>query len=523
MGNVPAGNKIVLNIIGPDKNVNIIDSNMREELYSNENGWQASPNSILTWLLDFSDGTYYGNPLNHGYASLSNKADVYFREYFEIDLQNKTVEKVSSMLGVTPEHWTGGASEENWARLGDIEYEIKNASGAVLRNGVLATKNQIRDQYENLTYYAGDRRFAWYETNLSSPLTLEKDKGYYLELFSPNTTPEPRYTCDAPNIRPWINPAYPNAGPSFLSLTTYDGSSSYFERWDANSGAIWKQDGYQRDVSLKFKLVDVYNGKITSISKDAESIGSAGDVWKQIKYEGSVPSGTSVDIAVNSPSYGGFVTVENNAVSGTTYDLPSCAQERYASWRLVLHTSDSSITPEIDNVTFINGADGDRGTISGTVTSTTGAPIQGATVQTSSYSNTTNSSGEYTITLVVGNYTITASATGYQSQSKPAEVTASKTTPLDFQLVFVDSSHKVIVYPNPYIKGKSNGQKISFVNLPKEAVIKIYNSGGELAKELIAGVEGKAEWNISDLHSGVYLYVVSSPEGVKKGKVSIIK
>ena len=74
------------------------------------------------------------------------------------------------------------------------------------------------------------------------------------------------------------------------------------------------------------------------------------------------------------------------------------------------------------------------GTISGTVTNTTGALIHGSTVSINGYSNTTNSTGGYTITLPVGNYTVTASATGYQSQSKPAEATANQTTTIDFQL-----------------------------------------------------------------------------------------
>ncbi|MFH1429500.1 MAG: carboxypeptidase regulatory-like domain-containing protein [Candidatus Margulisiibacteriota bacterium] len=85
------------------------------------------------------------------------------------------------------------------------------------------------------------------------------------------------------------------------------------------------------------------------------------------------------------------------------------------------------------------------------------------------------------------------------------------------------SGQKIKVYPNPHIKGKSSSEKITFANLPEEATIKIYNSGGELMKELSVGTDGKAEWDVSGVSGGVYLYVISSAEGAKKGKVSIIK
>ncbi len=85
------------------------------------------------------------------------------------------------------------------------------------------------------------------------------------------------------------------------------------------------------------------------------------------------------------------------------------------------------------------------------------------------------------------------------------------------------SENKFSVYPNPYIRGKSPDEKVTFTNLPAETIIKIYNSSGELIKELSVGTDGKAEWNVNNVSSGIYLYVVISPAGVKKGKVSIVK
>jgi hypothetical protein len=79
--------------------------------------------------------------------------------------------------------------------------------------------------------------------------------------------------------------------------------------------------------------------------------------------------------------------------------------------------------------------DAATGTISGTVTDGTN-PIQGATVSVGTWSTTTNENEGYTIENVpVGNYTITASADMYDSQSKEdIVVKETLTTTVDFQL-----------------------------------------------------------------------------------------
>ena len=72
-------------------------------------------------------------------------------------------------------------------------------------------------------------------------------------------------------------------------------------------------------------------------------------------------------------------------------------------------------------------------TLSGTVTDGTN-PIEGALIKANSHQTTTNSTGGYTITLPAGNYTLTASKTGYQTQSKSAEVLENQITELNFTL-----------------------------------------------------------------------------------------
>jgi len=98
------------------------------------------------------------------------------------------------------------------------------------------------------------------------------------------------------------------------------------------------------------------SGNLTSIVKDAESVSGSGSVWKQIKFDGTVPSGTNVSIYVNmsadNSTWSGWILVKENATPGIFYELPENQQKRYGSWRLVLQTGNTSLTPEISSVTF---------------------------------------------------------------------------------------------------------------------------------------------------------------------------
>jgi len=76
-----------------------------------------------------------------------------------------------------------------------------------------------------------------------------------------------------------------------------------------------------------------------------------------------------------------------------------------------------------------------RGTISGTVTNISFNSIQGAIVTANGYSNTTDTIGGYTLEIPVGNYTVTASATGYYGQTQEnVEVLEDQVTDVNFTL-----------------------------------------------------------------------------------------
>jgi len=75
------------------------------------------------------------------------------------------------------------------------------------------------------------------------------------------------------------------------------------------------------------------------------------------------------------------------------------------------------------------------GNISGIVTDKdTGLPIEKALIKANSHQTTTNSTGGYTISLEIGNYTVTALKTGYYPNSTTAQVLENQTTTIDFIL-----------------------------------------------------------------------------------------
>jgi len=114
---------------------------------------------------------------------------------------------------------------------------------------------------------------------------------------------------------------------------------------------------------------------------------------------------------------------------------------------------------------------------------------------------------------------------------------------IDSSLDNIDLSD-IKVVPNPYIAttalesslppGVSSGRgerKIEFQNVPNDASIKIYNIRGQHIITLNHDgdiFDGSVSWDLRtkenmDIAFGVYLYVVESDMGIKKGKIAIIK
>jgi len=139
---------------------------------------------------------------------------------------------------------------------------------------------------------------------------------------------------------------------------------------------------------------------------------------------------------------------DNSGIQDFTYTISASKDGKTASMSsLDIDESWYREDPDVPTKTIVCNIDTGNcwieglatGTLSGKVTDKdTGQPIIDATVTADSYSNTTNSTGGYTITLQVGNYTVTATKTGYYSNSTTAQILENQTTIVDIIL----SRHK---------------------------------------------------------------------------------
>jgi len=126
------------------------------------------------------------------------------------------------------------------------------------------------------------------------------------------------------------------------------------------------------------------------------------------------------------------------------------------------------------------------GHIAGTVKdAATGNPIVGANVSTSSHFDLTNVSGKYNITnLTAGTYSVTASATGYQTASQTAvAVVSGQTTSLNFTLTLVPTTGHV----TGTVTDESTGNPIQGANITADGHSVLTSASGAYDIELQAG------------------------------------
>jgi hypothetical protein len=79
------------------------------------------------------------------------------------------------------------------------------------------------------------------------------------------------------------------------------------------------------------------------------------------------------------------------------------------------------------------------------------------------------------------------------------------------------------VFPNPY-KPYIGHTVVNFEGLPAQATVKIFDIKGRLVKEIAeSNGDGLATWT-PEAASGVYIYLVTNPQGAKKtGKIAILR
>ena len=146
-------------------------------------------------------------------------------------------------------------------------------------------------------------------------------------------------------------------------------------------------------------------------------------ISKEITKEGNVSLSNAAILDTvrewyNNPSENyGFILEADNCSDGNGFYLTQVDNNEEYAPKLVVTYKEIEAT----------------GTIKGIVTDGTN-PIPGATVIANGYSNTTNSTGNYILTLPIGNYTVTASKRGYLTQLKYISVRENQTIELNFTL-----------------------------------------------------------------------------------------
>ena len=318
--------------------------------------WDKSPEREMPWfLLIHSDGTFQGQPCWHWRQDLStyNWGEVWAGQLVRI----KNVDKEVTQLGV-PLMRIGNAED-------DLYYEIRDSGERVLREGVLAKKEDISPPDRGIG-------FAWCYADFE-PFVLQKGQAYRVVIKTPKTTFKGgRIATDVGGCLRYRGEVYTNLYPEY-ALTSYDGTDSMFTL-SLNGGKTWTMHPC-RDMSFGLKLKETLSGSVTSAAKDAEQVSGPGARWKSIAFQGETcrladfrnglqrkrftfkddtPGGTSVDIFVSSSAdnkaWSDFVPVKEGARSGQSYVLPAERQKRYMRWRLALKTNDAKVSPKLTQV-----------------------------------------------------------------------------------------------------------------------------------------------------------------------------
>ena len=222
-------------------------------------------------------------------------------------------------------------------------------------------------------------------------------------------------------------------------------------------------------------------------------------------------------------------------VSGivTEYIDDALPGANYYNYMVVPYNSVGDSDPTTSNTVFIG-----PGTISGTVEIMNGfGSVEDVVIEADGETTNPFANGTYFIELDPGIYDVTATLTGYGSETiEDVEVIeGSATTGVNFWLV-TDSEDIIVAatrldnnYPNPFnpvtniaysIKGTSN------------VTIEVYNLKGQLIKTLINGIKGTGDytaiWDGTDtsnkpVSSGVYFYKMRTDNYTATKKMILMK
>jgi hypothetical protein len=113
--------------------------------------------------------------------------------------------------------------------------------------------------------------------------------------------------------------------------------------------------------------------------------------------------------------------------TGLNVTMPANANLAPPGYYMLFILNGSGV-PSVGSIVQMSTTAATDGTVTGTVTNTAGAPIQGASVTSGGNGAVTGSDGSYTLQLPAGSATLTAALGGYQSASEPVTITAGAST-----------------------------------------------------------------------------------------------
>jgi hypothetical protein len=170
-------------------------------------------------------------------------------------------------------------------------------------------------------------------------------------------------------------------------------------------------------------------GETVAINVTVQNVGGLDEGLVKI----NVTSGTTAIGSQQIPS----LTVGNSVTFPFAWSTTGLSPGIYTIDAEAILDKDEELTNNRDAKTTVVAAPTEivAGHIIGTVTDTAGNPIEGAHVSAGSSSASTNATGNYSLELSAGTYTVTVSASGYKNSSKTdVNVVSGATTTVNFTL-----------------------------------------------------------------------------------------
>ncbi|WP_248930004.1 beta strand repeat-containing protein [Paenibacillus hamazuiensis] len=252
--------------------------------------------------------------------------------------------------------------------------------------------------------------------------------------------------------------------------------------------------------------VQVMSGQTTTVNFGNVSAGSI--------------SGTVTD-ASGHPVSGASVSVSGSGGSANT-DASGKYTLNVPVGTYIVTVSKTGYAPYVKNNILVTvgsttTVDFGYGAISGTVTDENSQPVPSASVSAGVISQSTNDGGSYTLNVPPGTYTVTASKSGYPTESKTnVQVTAGQTTTVNFGVArsTPPSAANITVVNNP----AGTPDTVTVKGLTAGDVIKVYNqqTSGNLLATSNPVISGQSSVTASVYQLGTsagYVYVSVTSTG----------